>query len=316
MIGPVSSSILPVLLLMLPLTALPASRGVSHGLPAGETTSPGCNVPWSGLEFRATKFIFSASVRITVTTLSSGDALREIVALGGDLEGLLPTGPTVERIHTSATMTTGKTEVADTWIDGATGSVLQTIKEVHGRGNYWKLRRFFADGYHQIREAPMDRKERKRGRERWTKHVETLVRWNTPPPPGGVVTSSYALVYLLSRYGIDREHGERTWFVPVKEDLVEIRLIPGPGRRTKLRIDETWPGGSEILATRLEAPTVRVVPRWLDGRTGEAASNGFMGMRGPAEILLLPGSGIPVRIDGTVKGVGHIASRLVRIHWN
>ncbi len=273
------------------------------------------DLPWIELEFRATKFLFSASVRITVEKLSSGEALQEMVAAGGDLEGLLPTGEEVDRIHTVATMTTGKNEVADTWIDPLTGAVLQTVKEVHGRGNYWKLRRFFAHGYHQVREAPMDRKERKAGRKRWTKHEELLVRWDTLPPAGRVVTSSYALVYLLSRTRFDGKYDPRIWLVPVKEDLVEIRLIGGPSQRTKLRIEQSWPGGSGTLQRKLDAPTVRVVPRWLDGHEGEAAGNGFMGMHGPAEITLLPDSGIPVRIDGTIKGAGHIASRVRRIRW-
>jgi len=267
------------------------------------------------VEFRAKKLIFSASVRITVERLPSGRALQEMAALGGSLEGLLPSGDSVDRIHTAATMTTGKTEVADTWIDSTTGAVLQTVKEVRGRGNYWKLRRFYADGYHQVREAPMSRKERKADRKRWTKHEELLVRWDTAPPEGRVVTSSYALVYLLSTASLDSSRAPQYWLVPIKEDLVEIRLTPGRPRRTKLRIAQQWPGGSEALAVTVEAPTVHVVPRWLDGHGDEAAGNGFMGMRGPAEITLMPGSNIPVRIDGAVKGAGHIVSRLDTIHF-
>jgi len=122
-------------------------------------------------------------------------------------------------------------------------------------------------------------------------------------------------VYLLSRSRFDRERGPQVWFVPVKENLVEIRLTRAPSRRAKLRIEEHWPDGSESLRTRIDLPTVHVVPRWLDGRSNEAASNGFMGMRGPAEIGVLPGSGVPVQIDGNVRGAGHVTSRLRRIVW-
>jgi len=307
--------ITPVAVLVLALAVVPVLAADSTG-PRGRGNAPfDQDLPWLELELQARKLFFTATVRITVQELSAGDALREIVASGGSLEGRLPAGGPVDRIHVAGIMTTGKTEIATAWVDHDTGAVLQSIKEVHGKGNYWKLRRFFADGYHQIRKAPANRKERKAVRERWTKHEELLVRWEPSPPQGQIVTSSYALPYLLSRSHFEGGGACEAWLVPVKERLVEIQVKPAPSRRVKLKIDQLWPGGSDTLMARLDAPTVRVVPRWFDGRTDEPASTGFMGMRGPALVSLLPGCGIPIRIDGTVRRAGHVASMVRRIRF-
>lgn len=314
MIPAVSPPVLPAVLLLV-LAAGPAFAGASVRVAPAASPLLEVDLPWTELEFGARKLIFSATVRISVESLPSGQALEEIVAAGGDLEGLLPSGETVDRIHTVASITMGKTEVVDTWIDASNGAVLQTIKETHGRSNYWKLRRFYADGYHEIREAPMDKKERKARRRAWTKHEERMIRWNPLPPKGAVVTSSYATIYLLSRSRFGPKRQAQSWFIPVRKGLVEIRLTAGNFERTRLRLDESWPRGSARLDTRLEAPTLRLSPRWLDDHKGGPAASGFMGMRGSAEITLLPGTGLPIRIDGRVRGAGHITSRLLHVRW-
>ncbi|HHQ49660.1 MAG TPA: hypothetical protein ENK19_12360, partial [Acidobacteria bacterium] len=145
--------IAPWLLLIL-VAALPALAAGPTGTVVPRSTHADWDPPWKELVFQAKKLFFTATVRITVREITSGDALEEMIATGGSPEGLLPEGGTVDRIHVTAIMTTGKTEIADAWIDHDTGAVLQSIKEVHGKGNYWKLRRYFADGYHQIRQAP------------------------------------------------------------------------------------------------------------------------------------------------------------------
>ncbi len=301
---------LAVLVLLL-VGAVPAARAAGPTVPPprNDATAP---VPWTRLELRGSKFFMTATTTVEVIRVSAGRA-RPDLRQPPDQPPVEAGGPWVDVVRVSSRLPFGKSERATVWLDGASGAVLQMEKRVGGGRPYWKLRRFVRGGYHEWREAPASKGERGLPRERWTKHTEKTVHWDAEAIGDSVVTDSYALLYLVSRAHVRGATEPLVLHVVSRGRLVELRISPGNRARRRVSFVEVWPGGSRKRSGQMELLTLHGVPRWLDDPAEPGADTGFMGMRGPLTILVEPALGIPCRVEGSVKGAGHLTVKLTRV---
>ncbi len=296
------------------LSLLLAGAGLQAASPRPSTPVPAVPppVPWTRLELAGSKLFLSAATTVTVSRVPASAVAAVLRKTPPGTGPLRPGGKWVDVVHVASRLPLGKSERATVWLDGHDGAVLQMEKLVEGGRPYWKLRRYFAGGYHEWREAPARKEERRLPRDRWSKHTEKTVRWEAALPANGAVTDSYALLYLVTRFLTEGGGDPLVLHAASRGRLV--RLEARVRGRTERRADfaVTWPGGSERRTDRRRLLAVHVMPRWVDDPADPRADTGFLGMRGPLEIFVEPGTRIPCRVEGTVKGAGHLVVRLTR----
>ncbi len=213
-------------------------------------------------------------------------------------------------IETRSELPFGKTEDVTALLDAATGAVLQTVKVTRHHHPYWKLRRFGPSGYVEWRREPAAG-ESARPPERWTRRSEKTVTWSPPPPAGSVVTSSYALPYLLSVSDLDRPGAGLHMLVSTRGRLVAIDFSAGKLFQVPSGITVVGPDGRRRRRKPVQARAVSGTARYLGGgNRDEPADTGFMGMRGAISVLLDRETGAPVEISGRAKGIGLLRVRL------
>ncbi len=276
-------------------------------------TGPSPAVPWSEIHLVARKFLMTARTSVRVERVPAAQAAVRLAATPG-ARAIEPGAPFVDVLHVSSSLPFGRRERATVWNDPASGAALQSEKLVTRKRAYWKRRRFVADGYQEWRAEPAGKREAAGAPEGWTRREHKAVPCTGALPPGAVLTDSYSMLYSIAAARLDRAGAAATIFLCSRGMPVEIRFVAG--RRDTARIDvaESWPGGHRRRRGKIAVRHVIGVPRWLGpGRGGDPADTGFMGMRGPIDVVLEEGTGTPISITGRAKGVGRLTVRLERI---
>ncbi len=276
----------------------------------GATTQTLSPLPWTKAVLHAKKLFLSATTTIEISQVARCQILPQLWNLPGGHTARLP-GAAADVIRTSTSMPFGRSERTTTWIDATSGAVLQTEKLNTGSKMYWKLRRFGAGGYFEWRRAPATIQEERRSHHHWSKRSSRWHPWNPRPPAGAIVTSSYALLALLSKAHLDRPNTHLTILIPSHGRLVELSFVPGTLRKVATGFTIQRGSHSRTVRGTVTAREVDGSARWLGGgRNRGPAETGFMGMRGPLAILLQTGSAVPLRVTGTAKGIGRLVVRL------
>ncbi len=286
------------------LALLPVAASSAGPVPAGP------RLPWSKLVLHARKLFLGATTTIEISQEPRCQLLSQLWNLpGGHVPRLPHAGGQI--IRTSTVMPFGRSERTTAWIDAASGAVLQTEKLSTGSKLYWKLRRYGPGGYFEWRKAPANVREEKRSHRHWSKTSTGWHPWHPMPPPGAIVTSSYALLPLLSTARLDRRGSRLTILIPSHGRLVELSFVSGDMIQVPAGFTVHLGGRSRKVHGPLRARRVDGSARWLgDDRSNGPADTGFMGMRGPLVILVQPGTAVPLRVMGRAKGIGRLVVRL------
>jgi hypothetical protein len=301
-----------------PVAALRAIGGVAlaavlaSAASGVETLGP---VSWRRVELGASKLLLSATTSLSVQRLPAerAGALLRRVPEGTPVP--VP-GPEVIALTTDTALPFGRHEVTTVLLDPASGAVLQGDKLVTGRKPYQKVFRYTREGFFFWRAAPASPGEEESSPEGWSKRRARLVRAVAPLPAGAVVTDSYALLYLVSAAGLNRQGSAFTAFILADDQPVELRFEAGGLVQQDADYQERRAGDSRRRRGPVLLRTVVVKARALSGQPGGGDVDlGFLGMRGGVRILVEAGTGLPVQVVGRTDAVGELTVNLQAVEW-
>ncbi len=266
-------------------------------------------LPWSRLTFAAHKFLLTAETTLTLEMLASGDLLPGLRTPPEGRPVPLPS-PWVAVLTTRTTLPFGRSEKVVAWLDPLSGAAVQVEKHTFGRGAYHKLVRYTRDGTYTWRSEPRDRREAALGPESWTKRKSYPERPSVHPPPGGVLTDSYALLYLLATDHLAAPAGHLAAYVVSDGDLVALDFDSGALVTRFASYEQVDASGSRQRSGQLPARAVTVRGRAVGGADVEGVDLGFLGMQGRLTIYLDVANGLPVELSGRAKDIGRLTVRL------
>jgi hypothetical protein len=271
-------------------------------------------VGWQRIELGASKLLLSATTSLAVESLTAGRAAGFLRAVP---EGMaVPVGPEVVALTTDTVLPFGRHEVTTVLLDPLTGAVLQGDKLVTGRKPYQKVFRYTREGFFFWRAAPASPSEEKASPEDWSKRRARLVRAAAPLPEGAVVTDSYALLYLVSAAGMNRQGSAFATCVLADDQPVELRFQAGGLVQQDADFRERRAGGSLRRRGPVLLRTVVVKARAVSGQTGGGDVDlGFLGMRGDVRILVEARTGLPVQVVGRTDTIGELTVDLQAVEW-
>ncbi len=287
----------------------------STGPVAGRSDVVGTDVGWWEIELVARKFLLSAQTSVRVQRVSADTTeLTPVQPLSPP--GLMPSGPELDVLTVTSVLPFGRRERVVTWLDPATGAALQTEKTRTGRGPYWKLQRYHRGGYTEWRAAPANDTEEASDPRGWSHRQVKEVPCTGRLSPDEAVSDSYALLYQVAAARLDRGSHELVLVLCSDQHLVEVRFRPGPVLKEKVSFEESWPGGRRHRGGHIRVRRIFGTARWLGKKQPDSEpETGMMGMRGPLEILVEEGTGLPVEVRGRAQGIGQLVVRLKRVIW-
>lgn len=272
-------------------------------------------VGWRRIKLGASKLLLSATTSLSVERLPAERA-RGLLRVPLEGSPIPMPGPEVLALTTDTVLPFGRHEVTTVLLDPSTGAVLQGDKLVTGRKPYQKVFRYTREGFFFWRAAPASPGEEKASPEGWSKRRARLVRAVAPLPEGAVVTDSYALLYLVSAAGLNRQGSTFTTFILADDQPVELHfeaggLVQQDADYQERRADQSRRRRGAVL---LRAVTVKA--RAVSGQPGAGEVDlGFLGMRGGIRILVEARTGLPVQVVGRTDAVGELMVNLQDVEW-
>lgn len=280
-------------------TVLPAA--------ASDASLDPSRVRWTRLEFVAKKFFLSARTEVSLDLVPAAEAAARWVP-SEEEEGLRPASAELVRI-TIGSFLLGKEDWETLWNDPGDLTAFGRFKERRGKKAYQKDARFGPGGVFVLRKAPVDDSEREKPSTGWTK----VEKFFYPRPEGSVcrvVTESSALFYLVS--AADLAAGE-SWEVCIfsgKKGTFPVRIEAGELKRLEVAYLERRPG-QEAVERKGMVDVRRITVRPVGG--GGEDELELLGLEGEVTLFLEEGSRIPVRLEGRLSSVGHVAVRLTAV---
>jgi len=301
---------------VLTVAGLAASPGaVGPAQARGQQSAPEVfqAVNWSHARFAAHKLMFNAQVDLYIDSIPRAAALDE---LRTPPEGTMVTTqtPVLLLLRMENSLPFDQHESISTWLDPSTLASLQSDKLVWGHKHYFKQRRFTRNGYYQWRAEPASKDQRAATNDAWSRRRQRLYRWEESASSPPVVTDPFALLYLLSAARLDRDRSPLQVVVFAKRRLVRLEFTPGKlvSREMSFTVTE-----NNRQQRRPGPLTLRQVTgngcSLAAGDNNEEVDLGFLGMSGELTVLLEYQTGIPVQINGKVKGLGDVTVRLEQV---
>jgi len=264
-------------------------------------------VQWTRLEFVAKKFFISARTEVSMDLVPASEAASHWVR-SEEEEGLRPASEELVRI-TIGSFVLGKEDWDTLWHDPRDLTAFGRFKERRGKKAYQKRARFGRGGVFVLRQAPIDGTEREKPSDGWTK----VEKFFYPRPVGSacrVVTESSALFYLVSAVELDAGESREVCIFSGKKGTFPVRMEAGKLERLEVAYLERRPG--QQAAERKGVVDVRrITVRPVGGEDGEELE--LLGLEGEITLFLEETSRIPVRLEGSLSGVGHVAVRLTAV---
>ncbi len=261
---------------------------------------------WHQVHLTARKLFMKAEASITVERCSVGSVAADLLTPPLGL-AVIPTTGMVDVIRIEADLPFGRSERIVVWVDAVTGAVLQNEKRRFGHGDYWKVRRYTGDGYYEWRTEPDLAEDTQRPPPQWSDRWEHHVVLSPPPPPGAVIIDPYSILAILPAV----ERSRDALYVISRGSAAQVRLRRLSPRDARGRARVVWPGGSRDASFRkANAFRLEVVP--TEGVDADDVETGLFGLRGSCEILIDPGTTVPLEITGKAKSIGRVRIRLDR----
>ncbi|GAB4269474.1 MAG: hypothetical protein Kow0092_23540 [Deferrisomatales bacterium] len=295
------------LLLWLWIGPVLCAAGEGPGVPEGSHGPPDRPVAWSSLDYRARKWLGKAQARLRAERVPAGPGAPAPEGEGGAL---------LLRVDTEIDPLFGSTvRLGDrAWLSPGSLAALRQVRTRSGQDPYEKRYRFTPTGVHRVRASPADGEEAKRPPAAWSQVKESFYEYPAGGPPCAEVTTPSALLYLAStlvRAGaaaLDREV-----CVFDRKVLYRVRL---EARRVRLDARSLSPLGAPLPAKAARGVWLAFDPRPA-GKEGAAGGGGFsfLGFSGSFQALFEETTGVPLRIEGRVPGLGRIEFSLREVEW-
>jgi hypothetical protein len=265
-------------------------------------------VTWSALEFKASKFGFSTTSRISLGTVPGKRAAEDLIA-AGKCAGLPPRGPEVLRLRILSSLF-GRDSTSDLWFDPLQALAYQTVEITTGNRHRYRAYRFGDKGVYSLLRKP------EQGQEALTPDLWSDTEGHTfPHPPWAgenlVVTSPSALFYILAVADLSRvgDHVEIPVFSRTAIDLLIIRVEEAD--RLKVNYVEATGSEESQIKGRVDTLHLSLSARPLDASTSTQFQ--LLGLQGDVVIHLDPRTRVPLEISGRVPRAGKVRIRLKRL---
>jgi len=305
-------------LLVTGLVLVVAGRGRAE-VPAPEAspvTPPAAQrlgqVGWTELDYSARKFFLAAHTKLRAERAGAGE-LADILRTppGGRPVPLPESGAVAVSVRTDLPF--GRDETVKVFIDPSTGAALGSEKTMLGRNPYHKLIRYTDCGLFTWRNSPANSSEAAQPVNTWTHLKQYLVEPAVGPPEGTPVSDPYALIYLATAARLDRKDSQLKLVMLADDRFVEVTFISGNLTFSRVRFQESWPGGDRARTGDALVRIVRATARALGATdSSEDVDLGFLGMRGALTIYLEVGTALPVALSGRVQHIGEVTVSLDR----
>jgi hypothetical protein len=287
---------------MMALTGAVAMGGSKEA--TGDGSSTFARPEWQELEYVARKFLLKATATVSAAYPPVESVSLQPLPEAGD--AIQPTGSSVVRVTMLSDLPFGQNEEVVTWLDGDSLAVLEATKLVTGRKHYRKLWRYRSAGYTRWRWEP-EGSDDESDPDSWSDLDVKRVSVDAASSGSAPVTDSYALIWLISAARLDRDGATLRAELYADEQLETIELTAAERRPHTVKLTEVR--GDETIERDNEIWVRRVVGRPAD----PGVDVGFFGMKGELTVLVEEGTGVPVEIEGTADGIGHLRVRLKRV---
>ena len=286
---------------------------LASAAPGAEILGP---VGWRRIELGASKLLLSATTSLSVERLPAERA-RGLLRVPPEGAPVPIPGPEVLALTTDTVLPFGRHEVTTVLLDPSDrgrppgrqgGDRPQALPEglpLHEGGV------LLLAGRHPPRRA-----RRRPPPRAGASGAARLVRAVAPLPEGAVVTDSYALLYLVSAAGLNRQGSAFTIFILADDQPVELRFEAGGLVQQDADYQERWADDSRRRRGPVLLRTVTVKARAVSGQPGGGDVDlGFLGMRGGLRILVEARTGLPVQVTGRTDSIGELTVNLQAVEW-
>lgn len=264
-------------------------------------------VPWTRLEFSATKLGAAATVVLELRSVPRDEARREWLACVGGTP-IEPPGPTVLLLESRADF--GGRHFDDrVWLDPGTGAVTQIEDTERGPHNHRKVYRLMREGFTLAEWEPDGAAEAALDPVDWTKSRRGFQPFPAGPALAPPLTGPAGVLYAVAAGGPPtRTAALATVLVHGQLEAVTVRS----GGPAAVETDYVAVAGADesrvtglMGVERLLVTSARVAPARRLFRV--------LGLEGDIEMLWDPRRRVPVRVSGEVGLLGRIELRLTRV---
>jgi hypothetical protein len=284
-----------------------ASLSLTWGLALAE---PGAFDPgrarWAELEFRAAKFLMSATARVEARMRPSAAIAAELVTTPAGTP-VAPGPEVLEMVYRASGL--GRESVTTLWADPVSGATLQRTQLDSGERQ--RTYRFTDSGAYHYTRWPATRGEEDLSPARWTERTEGM-RPYSPGAIGKPVTEATVLLWLTSAADLE-DAGDRIEVLTFSRKHVNRVVVEVAGRRRlDVAYDERSPAGSRQRKGKVDAILLRIHGAPLDPDPSGDDDFELLGLRGDLELWLDAGTRVPLELRGDVKIAGKLAVKLRR----
>lgn len=261
-------------------------------------------VPWTSVEFEASKFFITATAGIQVTPRAIGEVAGQLAST--------PTGKPVEpeasvlELHYRASGVGRDADMA-LWLNPRSGAALQYRQVLGGGRSRLRIVRFADIGIFERSRRPAKQEEESLAPEQWSNRAEEPSAY-PPAARGEAVIEPISLLWLVSAAEL-RKPGDRMAVLAFsRHDVYRVTAeVTGSGktrvdyRERRAGIDKTRQGA--VRALHIHIRGINIEPNKEDDFE-------LLGLRGEMSLLLDPVTRVPLELSGSAKIVGQIAMQL------
>ncbi len=263
------------------------------------------SVPWSRLEYRGSKLMFSADSGIELERILASEAVTELT-MPDPGPALMPKSGEIMLVSLRTTGL-GRESLLTLWLEPP-GSALQRISTEVGKR--YSAYRFAEDGVYQTRRYPGDKNERALSPGEWSQGSETYEEYSEVCGNPCTVSDPAALFYLLAISPIRGPGDSVEFLVYTSKGLARVGITAhDPDRIRANYVEESGhmerhiKESVDVLHLKL-----RAVPIYED----QNANFRFLGLQDDIVLYFLPEQRLLVQIEGRVPKVGKVKIKLRR----
>jgi len=288
---------LATLALVLTLAPLAAQAGISGMNPK--------DVSWQSLHYQASRGIATLTVDISLRPLSAKQVNASAAAREG-LPALKPPAGPVQALQANIRLKHlfGDYRTADRlWFRPGNGAVVEREKVRSGSKQYVKSYRYDAKSTHRLRVRPDDKSERKLKPQQWTDRRHSVYGYRDARKSCKVVSEPGIVFYVVAAH--DFSNGKPVQLCVFSDSaLFHMTIQPIGTERIDVNYALTSKGKTSQIKGQVDALALRVTARKLPGFSDNADFE-VLDFKGDQTLYIDPARRIPLRISGSIQGMGN-----------
>ena len=264
-------------------------------------------VPWSRLEYRGSKLMFSADSEIELERIPASETVTELT-MPDPGPALMP--KTDETMLVSLRTTgLGRESLLTLWLEPP-GSALQRISTEVGKRYRYSAYRFAEDGVYQTRRYPAGKNEHALPPDEWSQGAETYQEYSEVCGNPCTVSTPAALFYLLAISPIRGPGDSVEFLVYTSKGLAKVGITAHKPDRIRANYVEESGHMERHIKESVDELHLKLRADSID--EDENANFRFLGLQDDIVLYFLPEQRLLVQIEGRVPKVGKVKIKLRR----